>query len=91
MRPDFASGLAWDPALLFVNALNQLGTSATATEIRNYLNALHGFIGVDGLYDFRAGDMRGLGSGAAVVFRWDGKKETWTDVSQPGGAPLDTR
>jgi hypothetical protein len=87
-KPDYAQGLAWDPALLFIAALQHLGTDATAEQVRAYLTSLHGFVGINGLYDFRSGDMRGLGAGAAVVFRWDAQKGTWVEVSVPGGAPL---
>jgi branched-chain amino acid transport system substrate-binding protein len=87
-KPDYAQGLAWDPALLFIAALQHLGTDASAEQIRTYLTSLHGFVGINGLYDFRSGDMRGLGAGAAVVFRWDAQKRTWVEVSEPGGAPL---
>lgn len=88
IKPDLGQSLAWDPTLLVIDALRKLGTNATAAQIRQYLNDVHGWVGSNGPYDFRAVEQRGLGRSAALVVRWDPAKETWVGVSRPGGAPL---
>jgi branched-chain amino acid transport system substrate-binding protein len=85
-RPDFANSLAWDPAAIVVDTLRHLGTAAMATQIRDYLVNLHGFAGVNGIYDFRDGRQRGIGINAVVIDRWDPVRNRFTAVSQPGGA-----
>ena len=63
----FSGGIA-------VDALRHLGTNATADQIHDYVEGLHGFAGIQGVYDFRNGDQRGLGDAANALFRWDAVK-----------------
>jgi branched-chain amino acid transport system substrate-binding protein len=83
--PDAANQNAWDPPMLIVSALRKLGTNVSARELRDYLLQLHGFVGINGIYDFRDGLQRGVGLNALVVDRWDRDKEAFTPVSRPGG------
>jgi branched-chain amino acid transport system substrate-binding protein len=87
-RPDFVSNLAWDPAMILVSALRAVGPSATAAQLHDYLIHLHSYAGVNGIYDFRDGSQRGIGSGAANIQRWDPKRSDFIAVSKPGGYPL---
>jgi branched-chain amino acid transport system substrate-binding protein len=86
--PDLTQMLAWDPILITIDALRHIGTSATPEQVQKYIENLHGFVGVNGIYDFRHGDQRGLDPTTSVVVRWDGATETFVAVSKPGGAPL---
>jgi len=86
--PDLTQMLAWDPMLIVIDALRHLGTSAAPEQIRRYIANLHGFAGVNGIYDFRRGDQRGLDPSTSVVVRWDPTLDTFVTVSQPGGLPL---
>jgi branched-chain amino acid transport system substrate-binding protein len=79
---------AWDPALLIVDAYRTLGFDATATQIRNHLANLQGWVGADGTYDFKTFPQRGIGAGSIVMIRWDATRQTWVGVSKPGGEPL---
>ena len=88
VRPDIGQCLAWDPAMLVVAALKKLGPNATGEQIRAYIAALKGYVGVNGEYDFKAVPQRGLGVDAVVMVRWDAGKDGWTGVSKLGGAPL---
>lgn len=88
VKADGLESIAWDPALLVVNAFRRLGTNATAAQMRDYLDALKQFTGAFGPYDFRTHPQRGLGQNDAVVVRWDPAKDGWTGVSRPGGVPL---
>lgn len=49
---------------------------------------LHGFAGINGRFDFRDGNQRGLTLDSAIVVRWDGPKKQWVAVSGPGGEKL---
>ncbi len=88
VTPDFTLAIAWDPALILVSALRQLGTSATAQQIHSYIENLHGFPGILGVYDFTTGDQRGLTQRDLTIMRWDKQKTAWVAVSKPGGEPL---
>jgi branched-chain amino acid transport system substrate-binding protein len=83
---DFQSGLAWDPALIIVDALRHLGNKASAEQIRAYIAQLHDFPGISGTYDFRIeGDQRGLTENDLMMLRWDNAKFVWAPVSKFGG------
>jgi branched-chain amino acid transport system substrate-binding protein len=87
VQPDFQTGLIWDPAVLMITALRALGTDATATQIRDYVDKIHDFSGIAGVYDFRDGSHRGLSQKDVLVMRWDATKTNWIAVSKLGGAP----
>jgi len=87
-KPDLGQGLGFDATMIVVDALRKLGTSASAAQIRDYIDGLHGYIGTHGVYDFRSGDHRGLGVGNAVMVRYDAGKELFVPVSKPGGDPV---
>jgi branched-chain amino acid transport system substrate-binding protein len=84
-RPDVAYILAWDPTLLIVDAYRHVGTNATPDQIRDYLEQLHGFAGINGLYDFRDGLNRGIGENNAMMTKWDPVSGTFIAVSRAGG------
>jgi branched-chain amino acid transport system substrate-binding protein len=87
VQPDFQTGLIWDPAVLLITALRTLGTDASATQIRDYIDKIHDFAGIAGVYDFRDGSHRGLSQKDVLIMRWDAAKNTWVAVSKLGGAP----
>jgi branched-chain amino acid transport system substrate-binding protein len=88
ITPDVAAGLAWDPALLVVDALRKLGPEATAVQVRDYLAKLKGFAGINGVYDFPKIPQRGLDEKDAVVTLWSPAQKAWEVVSKPTGIPL---
>jgi branched-chain amino acid transport system substrate-binding protein len=88
VRPDFATNLAWDPVMIMVSGLRTIGPNATAEQLRNYIEGLHSWAGINGIYDFRGGDQRGIGQNAIDVQRWDQTAGDFVAVSKPGGAPL---
>jgi branched-chain amino acid transport system substrate-binding protein len=85
VKPDEGHILAWDPTMIIVSALRSIGPDATAQQIRDYILHLHGWIGVDGVYDFSLADQRGITDKSGAMARWDAKKNTWVRVSKPGG------
>lgn len=85
LTPNFPNTLPWDPALMVIDAFRHLGDNATATQIRDYINGLHGFAGINGIYDFRDGTQHGIGQNALVQVRWNPATGTITPVSKRGG------
>lgn len=83
-----ASGFGWDPGWVTAWALRKLGPNATAEQLHTYLESLHDFAGVDGIYDFRNGDNHGLNDLSVIIVTWDPATSTFSVVSKPGGYPL---
>jgi branched-chain amino acid transport system substrate-binding protein len=86
--PDVGHNLAWDATRVVIEALRHTGTNATPKQVLDYIEALHGFAGTDGIFDYRDGNQRGVGQTGLVISRWNAAKKTWTTVSQIGGKPL---
>jgi hypothetical protein len=70
--------------MIVVDALRHLGADASAQQIHDYIEGLHGWAGIDGFYDFRGGDQRGLGENAAVLYGWDRTKKEFIAVTKQG-------
>lgn len=85
--PDFQTGIAWDPAMIVVDALRALGTDATADQFRAYLNNLHDYPGISGIYDFRK-DPHGITIDDMIMMRWDADKQVFLKASKFGAYPL---
>jgi branched-chain amino acid transport system substrate-binding protein len=88
VRADEGQSISWDPAMLVLDAVRKLGFDATATQVRDYLSNLHGWVGVNGVYDFHQIPQRGIGINWLVMVRWDPAKQELVGVSKPGGMPL---
>ena len=86
--PDSGHNLPWDPALITIAALRAVGVQASAKMLHDELESFHGTAGTNGIYDFRAGDQRGVGLSSLVIAKWVPAKKTWATVSHPGGRPL---
>jgi len=87
VKPDVAHSFSWDPALIVVDALRHVGLDASSDAVRKYIEGLHSWVGINGVYDFRDGSQRGLGVNSAVIIRWNAANATFVGVSKPGGAP----
>jgi branched-chain amino acid transport system substrate-binding protein len=85
LTPNFPNTLGWDPAMIVLDAFRHAGDNATAAQIRDYVNGLHGFAGIDGIYDFRAGDQHGIGENGVVMVRWNPANDTFAAVSKRSG------
>jgi branched-chain amino acid transport system substrate-binding protein len=88
MVQDFQTGMAWDPAMIVIDALRKVGPNATAAQLHDYIENLHGYTGITGTYDFRDGSQRGVGVDSTMIMGWDATKNDFVTVSKPGGAPL---
>jgi branched-chain amino acid transport system substrate-binding protein len=85
IRPDFATSLAWDPGSILIEGLRKLGPSANAEQLHAFLQGLHSWAGIDGIYDFRDGSQRGIGQNALVVYHWEPASGTFAVVSRAAG------
>jgi branched-chain amino acid transport system substrate-binding protein len=86
ITPDLQAGLPWDVGLVVVDALRHTGTSATPDQVRTYIENLHDFPGITGVYDFRDGSQRGLTYKDAVMIQWQPATGDWTAASGFGGS-----
>jgi len=59
------------PLMIVLSAYAHLGRIRPRQQIHEYIENLHGFAGVNGLYDFRDAGQRAIGAQAIVVDRWD--------------------
>lgn len=71
LRAEYLDTLAWDPAMIVVDALRKLGASASSADLRAYIGDLHDWTGIVGTYDFRRYPQRGVGRAAATVYEWN--------------------
>jgi len=88
IKADNQTGMTWDPAMIVIAALRDLGPNATAAQVRQYIAGLTGFAGINGIHDFKAWPQRGLGTENAAVVSYDGEQQRWVWKSKPGGEPL---
>jgi branched-chain amino acid transport system substrate-binding protein len=87
-QPGIGQAIAWDSELIVTEALRKIGVRATATQLRDNIETLHDFAGVNGYYDFRDGQQRGLTAKSVLVVRWDKSNHAWQGMSKLGGDPL---
>jgi branched-chain amino acid transport system substrate-binding protein len=92
-RPGAAHAFGWDEAKIVVAALRALGPSATAPQIRDWIEALHDFPGSLGMYNFRLGDQHGLDDKSLYIVRYDAASANGDTQlqSDAGGVPLNSR
>ena len=85
LKTDFAHNLAWDPTMILIDAVRHVGFDANAAKIHEYIEGLHGYAGIDGIYDFRDGLQRGVSQSAMVMYRWDPASNGFVRLSKGGG------
>jgi branched-chain amino acid transport system substrate-binding protein len=85
--PDIGYSIAWDPALIVIQALKKFGASTTPQELRDNILGLRGWAGISGTYDFSDGKNRGMkkSENALVMVRWDSASSKWIPTSKFGG------
>jgi branched-chain amino acid transport system substrate-binding protein len=85
--PVLSAALAYDPARIVIDALRHLGTKATATQLKDYVEHIKGMPGIDGRIDYADGSQHGIGVSGCVILRWDQGRKDFVPVSKPGGYP----
>src|SRR5262249_9268574 len=88
LKPDLPASLGWNTGLIVVESLRALGPKVTAVQLRDHLQSLKDFAGIDGVHDFAASPQRGLDRRNVVVTRGDPARGRWVPLSKPGGEPL---
>jgi branched-chain amino acid transport system substrate-binding protein len=88
-KPDEGSVLAWEPAILIIDALRQLPAGATGAQLRDFLAHRAGAVGVNGIYDFTKSPQRGLSLDNVIVTRWNPRAARWDVAAGPTGIPID--
>jgi branched-chain amino acid transport system substrate-binding protein len=83
INAEYLHTIAWDPAMLLIEALRKYGPEAKPEQIREYLLNLRGWTGIAGVYDFRTNPQRGLGPENNSVYRWDAGKSEVTIMPMP--------
>jgi len=53
--------------------------------VHDYIENLHGWAGINGVYDFGDGTQRGISEDALVIDRWVPDKNEFVVVSKPAG------
>jgi branched-chain amino acid transport system substrate-binding protein len=88
-QPTVSHAFAWDPALIVVTALRQLGTSATASQLHGAIENVKGLAGAAGIYDFSVNDQHEVGENALLLMRYDPTNPGRPIIaSRQGGAPI---
>jgi branched-chain amino acid transport system substrate-binding protein len=80
--PNFA---AWDSTMVMLDGYRDLGFAITARQMRDSIRARRGWVGINGIYDFRDAEQRGVGPMNCVIDRYDGSKVAFEPASRPGG------
>jgi branched-chain amino acid transport system substrate-binding protein len=89
--PEISMNFAWDTARVVVDALRHLPEHPTATQVRDYIEQLHGFAGTNSLLDYRDGSQRGVSNDAVIIVKWNPRTQGLPAVSGAGGRPLPSR
>jgi hypothetical protein len=79
------NAIGWDPTMIVIDAYRHIGPDATADQLRDYVDNLHGYAGTSGVYDFGDPEQRGLTINALVIDKWDPATQDFVPASRPGG------
>lgn len=86
--PDIGTIVPWDPTMLVIDGLRKYGTGATASQLLTYIMSVKNWPGIQGMYDFTQGNLRGIDPKSTGAMRWDKAKDDFVIVSRPGGEPF---
>lgn len=82
---DAQAGLAWDPAMIVIDALRAIGTNATAAQIKNWITSQTNYGGISGVYNFKDRGQHGLSVADVIIVRWSRAEDRFVPVSKFGG------
>jgi hypothetical protein len=57
--------------MIVMDALRHAGAHPTAAAMRSYIEGLHDWAGIAGIYFFSDNSQRGIGENALQIVRWD--------------------
>jgi branched-chain amino acid transport system substrate-binding protein len=84
-RPEFQATLVWDQTMIVIDALRHAGPNPTAEKLHAYIESLHDWPGIAGIYYFRDNSQRGIGQNALQVYQWNAPRATFAVASRPAG------
>jgi len=87
IRPEYQDAVVWDPAMIVVDALRHTGAHPTAAAMRSYIEGLHDWAGIAGIYFFSDNGQRGIGENALQIVRWDSMHNSLTVSHAPAKLP----
>jgi branched-chain amino acid transport system substrate-binding protein len=87
-KPDQGHNSDWDGVMVVMSALRKLGLNTTPEKLRDYINNLTDWPGINGRYNFKMYPQRGLDRDSIIIARYDPVKNTFYGVSRGGGEPL---
>jgi branched-chain amino acid transport system substrate-binding protein len=82
---DITPSFCDDGLLLYVDALNHLGLHANAQQVKNYIQGLTTWAGINGVYHFSKSDHRGLNDSDYGVVQYKKSTNLFSPVSPLGG------
>lgn len=85
VEPGNESALVWDQTLIVIDALRHAGPNPTAAKLHDYIEGLHDWAGIAGIYYFRDNSQRGIGANALQAYSWDDAHGKILVASRPGG------
>jgi branched-chain amino acid transport system substrate-binding protein len=83
MKPEYLHTIAWDGAMLIIDAMRKLGPSASAQQIRDHILGQRNWSGILGVYDFGTTSQRGVSSAFTSIYRWDSVKSEIKTLPAP--------
>jgi branched-chain amino acid transport system substrate-binding protein len=83
MKPEYLHTIAWDGAMLILDAIRKLGPSASGQQVRDFIQSQKNWNGILGVYDFSTTSQRGVGAAFNSVYRWDPAKSEILTVHMP--------
>ena len=86
IKPSIPGNFVWDVAFIVIDALKALGPDASPEKIRDWIRNQHGWVGINGVYDYGDAEQRGLGPYALVMYHYNPYKPSFDAVSKPGGS-----
>lgn len=86
IKPSIPGNFVWDVAFIVIDALKALGPDTTPDKIRDWILNQHGWVGINGVYDYSDAEQRGLGPYALVIYHYNPTKSSFDAISKPGGS-----
>ena len=91
LQTDGGYGGIWDMAMIYVDAYKRFNGAPTAAQLHDYIEGLHGYVGVNGIYDFSRFAQRGVGQETDMIVRWNLATQSFVAASLPGGVVIRKR
>lgn len=80
-----------DGLLVYINALNHVGLDATSAQIRDYLESLTNWSGIDGIYSFSKEDHRGITGDSYGIVQYDHATGFFSPAPGSALGPIESR